>query len=58
MSSCTRDGHERMKRTSEWDRLPSVGTLPAFEDLPEHQLKNCPRCKSTLARETKPQGEI
>ncbi len=44
---CTNDDHERRKRPSQWPKMPLI----CVWDLEGNklELKNCERCKSTLA---------
>ncbi len=52
---CTRETHERIKRTTaDWQAETTPVGIQRFDDGgPSYALANCPRCSSTLARELK-----
>jgi hypothetical protein len=51
-SSCSKESHERFKRSKEWqDAEPAAGGSLIIHEWGEvHQMRNCPKCKSTLSR--------
>jgi hypothetical protein len=46
---CSEERHERMKWTSVWDGLASIGTMDNGESG-ALDLRNCPACGSTLCK--------
>ena len=55
--SCDEASHDRLKLSPEWERLGLIGIVQCglVTDMP-HEMKNCPRCFSTLVKLIVPAG--
>jgi hypothetical protein len=49
-SPCLQSDHERLKRSPSWESLEYRGAMRLILDEPALELRDCPRCGSTLAR--------
>ena len=49
-SPCLQSDHERLKCSPSWESLEYRGGMQLCPDWPVLELRDCPRCGSTLAR--------